>query len=539
MGHGTIISYIVNGSYQSRKVSTGKHRAPRTRSTDEPPSKRRKVKHIDGVDATTSMPTSLCPRTPKANPKANAPVISSQTSAAKKRHPHPDGEGAIDIPQYEQLRWFAISDHRRPSSARNAANLEEKVLDPEQKLKPTVLHNLPDDKYTVTVKRWEFEPAPENPANLLISTPHEHCHQVFNATRSDTPFLNKIVHSQPYKWCDKSGRKVPLHVHPDALRLHTSGLTVSEDGVPLLPDSVPSDIHGTASLETNTGTLRNRAGLIIHQCPYLYDGRKIDFDEEGFEAFTHLDRLTHIQGIVWLSPLRTVYMLIVSPDLGARRSGKELSLQAGCPRDLLACRDTMLGSSTDTHHPAPAPNLAPADNKSAAGSGSGNRNRSPAPERAPADKASAAGSGSGDLDWRPVPEPEPASAGSGDRRRRPAAQYLNMLSNTLPNKTLAMPQGWSNLATHEFACTWVDKLSNVPPYELPWDDLTWAIFASSDVFTWIHEDVMFTVIDLAGGKKAWFMECRRTDLTASDLRGNMRSHLAFNTFNGWTDMTNV
>jgi hypothetical protein len=84
----------------------------------------------------------------------------------------------------------------------------------------------------------------------------------------------------------------------------------------------------------------------------------------------------------------------------------------------------------------------------------------------------------------------------------------------------------------------VDKLSNVPPYELPWDDLTWAIFATSDAFTGIHEDMMFTIANLAEGK-VWFLGRRRTDLATSDLRGNMRSHLTFNTFNGWTDMTNI
>ncbi|KAJ7789364.1 hypothetical protein B0H14DRAFT_3503054 [Mycena olivaceomarginata] len=514
---------------------------------DEPPSKRRNVKHVGGDNATASMRTSLRPRAPKAN----APVTSSRTPATKKHRPRPrprksslpedkevegeeegdgdtDGEGAMGIPQYKRLRWFAISNHWRPRSTRDADVLVQKALDPEQILKPTVLHDLADDEYTVVIECWEFEPAPENPADPLVATPHEHRHQVFDATRSDTPYLNKIKCSQPHKRCEKSGRDLPLHVHPDAQKLHTSGLTVSEDGVPLLPDIIPSDLQSIVYVahedrwnsliaKQRQEVLRNRAALIIHRNPYLHDGRKIYFDEEGFEAFTHLDRYAFIQ------------------DLGARRSGKEAPLQAGRPRDLLACRDMMLGSSsTGTHHPAPALDPAP-DSESAAGSGSGDGRLAPDP--VPAGNEST-GSGDGRLAPDPAPDHN-ESAGSGDGRKRPAAQRLNMLSNTLPNKTLAMPPGWSDLATHEFACTWVDKLSDVPPYELPWDDLTWAIFATSDAFTWIHEDVMFTVADLAEGKKAWFLGRRRTDLAASDLRGNMRSRLAFNTFNGWTDMTNV
>ncbi|KAJ7748257.1 hypothetical protein B0H14DRAFT_2636593 [Mycena olivaceomarginata] len=539
---------------------------------DEPPSKRRNVKHVGGDNATASMRTSLRPRAPKAN----APVTSSRTPATKKHRPRPrprksslpedkevegeeegdgdtDGEGAMGIPQYKRLRWFAISNHWRPRSTRDADVLVQKALDPEQILKPTVLHDLADDDTLSLLNAGSLSLLPKT---LPIRSSQRH-----------TNIVTRFLMPQ----CEKSGRDLPLHVHPDAQKLHTSGLTVSEDGVPLLPDIIPSDLQSIVYVahedrwnsliaKQRQEVLRNRAALIIHRNPYLHDGRKIYFDEEGFEAFTHLDRYAFIQG------------------MGPVAVGKEAPLQAGRPRDLLACRDMMLGSSsTGTHHPAPALDPAP-DSESAAGSGSGDGSRRPASDPAPADNGSAAGSGSGDGrlapdpvpadnesagsgDGRLAPDPAPAgnestgsgdgrlapdpapdhneSAGSGDGRKRPAAQRLNMLSNTLPNKTLAMPPGWSDLATHEFACTWVDKLSDVPPYELPWDDLTWAIFATSDAFTWIHEDVMFTVADLAEGKKAWFLGRRRTDLAASDLRGNMRSRLAFNTFNGWTDMTNV
>jgi hypothetical protein len=74
---------------------------------------------------------------------------------------------------------------------------------------------------------------------------------------------------------------------------------------------------------------------------------------------------------------------------------------------------------------------------------------------------------------------------------------------------------------------------------MPWTEVTWSIFALKDTVTWIHADVMFTVVNLATGEKLWFMGRLRTDLPANDLRGNMRSRMAFDTFNGWTDMTNV
>jgi hypothetical protein len=180
--------------------------------TDEPPSKRRNVKHVGGDNATASMRTSLRPRAPKAN----APVTSSRTPATKKHRPRPrprksslpedkevegeeegdgdtDGEGAMGIPQYKRLRWFAISNHWRPRSTRDADVLVQKALDPEQILKPTVLHDLADDEYTVVIECWEFEPAPENPADPLVATPHEHRHQVFDATVSVPAYTNSLA----------------------------------------------------------------------------------------------------------------------------------------------------------------------------------------------------------------------------------------------------------------------------------------------------------------------------------------------------------
>ncbi|KAJ7301207.1 hypothetical protein DFH08DRAFT_978987 [Mycena albidolilacea] len=162
-------------------------------------------------------------------------------------------------------------------------------------------------------------------------------------------------------------------------------------------------------------------------------------------------------------------------NLGARKKHGPIDLLVGRPRDLLACRDMV------------EENIKNAD-----------------------------------------------SSGSQNKTQR-----LNMLSNTLPSKTLEMPAGWSDLATHEFACTWTEHLLEVPEFVFPWTEVNWAIFATSDAFTWIHGDVMFTVVTLPTGEKLWFLGRRRTDLLPDDLRGDMRSRFAFKTFNGWTDMTQV
>jgi hypothetical protein len=125
--------------------------------------------------------------------------------------------------------------------------------------------------------------------------------------KEEVPYLDKIVASQPLKLSEVLNEDVPLHVHPDAQMLHSSGATESADGKPLLPDLVPSDtvsivyvVHednwARLTAEQRQGVLRIKAVLIIHRFPYRHDGRFIRFDEEGFEELTHLDRRAFVQG---------------------------------------------------------------------------------------------------------------------------------------------------------------------------------------------------------------------------------------------------
>jgi hypothetical protein len=85
-----------------------------------------------------------------------------------------------------------MSNHWQPCSTCDADVLVQKALDPEQILKPTVLHDLADNEYTVIIECWEFEPAPENPADPLVTTPHDH-HQVFHATASVPAYTNSLA----------------------------------------------------------------------------------------------------------------------------------------------------------------------------------------------------------------------------------------------------------------------------------------------------------------------------------------------------------
>ncbi|KAJ7871134.1 hypothetical protein B0H14DRAFT_3439590 [Mycena olivaceomarginata] len=378
-----------------------------------------------------------------------------------------EDDGEIKAP-YKKLRWFDISDRWTLPAKRLAAELTEKARNPKLHLDACRLYKLASEEHTLRIEYWKYAPASDDPSAPLVATKHKYLYWPLDSTKEEVPYLDKIVASQPLKLSEVLNEDVPLHVHPDAQMLHSSGATESADGKPLLPDLVPSDtvsivyvVHednwARLTAEQRQGVLMIKAVLIIHRFPYRHDGRFIRFDEEGFEELTHLDRRAFVQ------------------DLGARKKHGPIDLRVGRPRDLLACRDMV------------EENIKNAD-----------------------------------------------SSGSRDKTQR-----LNMLSNTLPSKTLEMPAGWSDVATHEFACTWTEHLLDVPEFVFPWTEVNWAIFTTSDAFTWIHCDVMFTVVTLPTGEKLWFLGRRRTDLLPDDLRGDMRSRFAFKTFNGWTDMTQV
>ncbi|KAJ7622460.1 hypothetical protein FB45DRAFT_1032127 [Roridomyces roridus] len=65
------------------------------------------------------------------------------------------------------------------------------------------------------------------------------------------------------------------------------------------------------------------------------------------------------------------------------------------------------------------------------------------------------------------------------------------------------------------------------------------IFATKDTLTFTHGDVQATFVTLPAGKKLWFLARRRADLGPDDRRGDMRSRLAFKSYDPWGDNTDV
>lgn len=96
-----------------------------------------------------------------------------------------------------------------------------------------------------------------------------------------------------------------------------------------------------------------------------------------------------------------------------------------------------------------------------------------------------------------------------------------------------------DLASHEALLHYIFENPDLPAYAFPWEEFNWVILANNDAMTWIHNDVLFTIVTMPTGKKLWFIARRKSNLAPNDFRGNMRSRLAFKGFNGWTDMTKV
>ncbi|KAJ7256554.1 hypothetical protein B0H12DRAFT_1070738 [Mycena haematopus] len=445
-------------------------------------------------------PSASSTKAPKAKAKKSVPKKSSRL-VVESESEDSDSDGAKDINppvSYTNLQMLAVSDGWRLPLLREADSMLQTCEDDNRILDPTLLYDVASEDFTVDIDYWVFSPAPTDVSAPLVASKHQYQYRPFHETRSDAEYLRKIVASQPVKRCEVSNRDLPLHIHPDAQIFRRSGGLVSETGVPLLPDVVPSctdsivyvvheDTWKSMTALQHQEVLRTRAVLVVHRSPYLHDGKALQFDEEGLAALTHLDRLAFFQ------------------DLGARRNGKGVDLQVGRVRDLLVCSrqtvesDIMGAATTKDVDEAPL----------------NQGNELTANEDSRSDESTA-----------------PKATGAPTQR-------LNLLGNTLQSTSLAMPLGWTDLATHEYACTWLEHLHRVPAFVFPWSEVTWSIAANAHAVTWIHTDVLFTVVDIAVGEKLWYLASRRTDLPLNDFRGIMRSRAAFDTFNGWTDMTSV
>ncbi|KAJ7026465.1 hypothetical protein C8F04DRAFT_1268106 [Mycena alexandri] len=116
-------------------------------------------------------------------------------------------------------------------------------------------------------------------------------------------------------------------------------------------------------------------------------------------------------------------------------------------------------------------------------------------------------------------------------------QVLNLLSNRLPSRSMPAPSGWTRLASHEFATSWLQDLATIPEFSFPHDEVKWGVFATEGAMTWIRGDVLFTGIMLASGEKLLWIGRRREGVKSH--RGNIRSRNAFDGFDGWTSMTDI
>ncbi|KAJ6497598.1 hypothetical protein C8R45DRAFT_983537 [Mycena sanguinolenta] len=425
----------------------------------------------------------------KATPSKGSTSSAAQSTKIPEPLSEEDGgdeemERLASAISYMNLPTLAVRDGWKLPLAREVETLEEICVEENDRvMDPTLLYDLASEEHSVEIEYWPFEPAPDDASMPLVARRHKYTYRPFHDTKRDAEYLRNVVQSQRMKHCKDSNKEVPLHVHPDAQKFRVSGDTTSEMGEPLLPDIVPSatqsivyvvheDTWKSLTAVQHQEVLRTRAVLVVHRHPYLHDDKVLKFDEEGLEAFTHLDRLAFMQ------------------DLGARKQGEDLVLQVGRPRYLLICSK----------------------------------------QRMENEKVSTAANSSENME---------AHVLEADSGTPPQTQRLNLLGNTLQSTSVSMPSGWTDLASHEYACTWLEHLIQVPAFVFPWSEVTWKIGANEGAVSWLHTDVLFTSSNPVVGEKLWHLATRRTDLSEDDFRGIMRSRGAFEGFNGWTGMTEV
>ncbi|KAF7343646.1 hypothetical protein MSAN_01985500 [Mycena sanguinolenta] len=344
-----------------------------------------------------------------------------------------EDESSEDVPSplsYADLRSLAVIDGWKLPVLREVESMRQTADDPDRVLDPTLVYDLASDDFTVDIEYWVFAPAPDDPSDPLVATPHKYCYR-------------------------------PFH--------ETTGPAVSDAGEPLLPDVLPSgtesivyvvheDTWKSLTPQQHKEVLRVRAVLVIHRNPYLHDGRIIKFDEDGLEAFAHLGS-----------------SCLHSRSSKARKASEQQESEIAS----MSKEGVLDNNDRDVEVEADEP-------------------------------------------------PKPRQS-----------QRLNLLGNTLQSSSLPLPSGWIDLASHEYACTWLEHLERVPSFVFPWSETTWNITANAHAVSWIHNDVLFTVVEMPSGEKLWYLARRRTDLPLDNFRGIMRSRCAFDDFNGWTDMTSV
>ncbi|KAJ7717195.1 hypothetical protein B0H16DRAFT_1740700 [Mycena metata] len=116
-------------------------------------------------------------------------------------------------------------------------------------------------------------------------------------------------------------------------------------------------------------------------------------------------------------------------------------------------------------------------------------------------------------------------------------QILNLLSNLVPDLSMIPPVGWGDVATHELAHNFLRTLEHVPLQELCWPEVKWSIFANKSAMTWLHNNILFTVITIPCGEELWWVGRCKPEIM--DGHGDPRSWHCLDGFKGWKSMSAV
>ncbi|KAJ7082467.1 hypothetical protein B0H15DRAFT_952551 [Mycena belliarum] len=87
-----------------------------------------------------------------------------------------------------------------------------------------------------------------------------------------------------------------------------------------------------------------------------------------------------------------------------------------------------------------------------------------------------------------------------NREARDGNAVLNCLACPLPHKSIPIPPGYQNFATHEIAFQHTQQLGRPSP-QMPWADLRWAILARQGAKSDAHQDVLPTWMTVLLGYK--------------------------------------
>ncbi|KAJ7506272.1 hypothetical protein B0H11DRAFT_1904156 [Mycena galericulata] len=452
---------------------------------EEAPSKKRR-KGNSGL-AVSSSDRELRPKKDKAAlapPPAPSPSALQKKSKARAR-PASTAKNQGGIEYHQDIPWLAVSESFEIVEERDCESLAKKP-----RLNPAVLHDLAEQ--TLDIPYWKFDGSADVNGRLMIkATKHHYEYRPFKATVCiPFPLLASLAESLQRDDLETLRKIVGSQPHSQCAAYPQE-------------KSVPLHVHPYSQRFHSSGTTRDAGGSPLDP--------DIVADENNSIVFVaHEDVWYDLTARQKQELLRTRCALVVH-DRPYEHDGETFAFDAE-------------GLSAFTHL-----------DRLAFIQDLGARKRG-VPTRPIAGRPS---------DLLFCAEQRALRESSGEISLQ--GQVLNLLSNRLPDKTMATLPGWTqvfpfhvfprHLATQEFACTWLSGIKELPEFRFPWEEVSFGIFANKDAVSWIHADVLFTGVSLACGEKLWFIGRLKKGLDS--YRGIMQSRHAFDDFNGWTDMTEV